>query len=43
MRLLERGEKIAEDVKTTISTAVIVSGVALLVAVAALVVAIVKG
>ena len=40
MNVLQRAEKAAGDVKTTISTAVIVSAVALLIAVVALTVAV---
>lgn len=43
MGILQRAERAAEDVKTTISVSVIVSGVALLVAVVALVVAVQRG
>ncbi len=38
--MLQRAEKTVEDVKTTLSTSVIVSAVALLVAVVALVIAV---
>lgn len=40
MNLMARAEKVTQDVKTTLSTGVIVSAVALLIAVVALVVAV---